>query len=86
MKYTIAAIVLIAIGLVIAVAFSGHSRAGDMGVLFVAMASVCVFGSIPVLLGVRSKKNQPPRRTVVTRPLDQRPPDQQNGQEAKRSS
>ncbi|HYE60603.1 MAG TPA: hypothetical protein VD997_01285 [Phycisphaerales bacterium] len=58
MKFTIAAIVLVAAGLAVAVAREGHASWADIAILGVAVISVCVFGALPVVVG----RVRPPRR------------------------
>lgn len=67
MKYAVALIALIAAGLLLTMVFSGHRTGEDIAILAVAITSVCFFGSLPVLLGVRraAKKSNPPTRIVV---------------------
>jgi hypothetical protein len=67
-KFTVAAILLVALGLGVAVACSGHAAWGDLVILGVAMLAVCVFGAAPVILANR-RKQQAPTQTRVVPPL-----------------
>jgi hypothetical protein len=75
LRYTIAAIVLIAAGLAAAVASAGH--ADDLGILMVAVLAVCFFAATPVVLGALSRRERTKRDVRVVRrdaPPEKGPP------------
>jgi hypothetical protein len=64
LRLTFAAILLTALGLTIAFTRSGHGS--DVAILIVAIACVCTFGALPVLMGNRRKK--PVQQNRITLP------------------
>ncbi|CAG1005282.1 hypothetical protein PHYC_03215 [Phycisphaerales bacterium] len=68
MKYVIAAIGLVAVGLFIGMAVSGHTTGRDLTMLGVAIVLVCFFGALPVVLGARRGRGEPSPPVIVKAP------------------
>lgn len=71
-KYALGAIAVTVIGLVALMAASGHTSAGDLAMLGVAVVLVCFFAALPVVLGLRRAKGKATERVVLRKDAGER--------------